>query len=162
MRTELNRRSLLSRGGTLAPLVGLGLLGGATAATADTGDTAENRLGSPLLGTWAVKVTFDIPNRPGEDGLFAFTADRICLGTTTGAGHLSLGSWRPTTQGFEFTFRHFMYADDDGSYTGEVRVQQSGRFTSATTWTASGTGTAFDTQGNQVAVVQSATAGTRY
>ncbi|MEV0998872.1 hypothetical protein [Nonomuraea sp. NPDC050202] len=160
MRTELNRRSLLSRGGTLAPLVGLGLLGGTTAAAADT-DTGESRL-SPLLGTWAVQVTFAIPNRPGESGLFAFTADRICVATTTGAGHLSLGSWRTTAQGFEFTFRHFMYADDDGSWIGEVRVQQAGRFTSAASWTASGTGTAFDTEGNQLQVVQSATAGTRY
>nr|WP_055501926.1 hypothetical protein [Nonomuraea pusilla] len=160
MRTELNRRSLLSRGGALAPLAGLGLLAGTTAAAADS-NTKESRL-IPLLGTWAVRVTFQSPNIPSEAGLFAFVADGIFFGSTTGAGHLSLGSWRPTSEGFEYTFRHFMYADDDGSWIGEVRVQQSGRFTSAGSWQASGTGTAFDTQGNQLQVVQSATAGTRY
>ncbi|MCA2228526.1 hypothetical protein [Nonomuraea aurantiaca] len=160
MRTELNRRSLLSRGGTLAPLVGLGLLGGATAATADS-STKEGRL-IPLLGTWAVQVTFQSPNIPSEAGLFAFVADGIFFGTTTGAGHLSLGSWHLTSGGFQYAFRHFMYADDDGRWVGEVRVQQNGKFTSANSWEASGTGTAFDTQGNQLQVVQSATAGTRY
>ncbi|MFS1299202.1 hypothetical protein [Streptosporangium longisporum] len=160
MRTDLNRRSLLSRGGALAPLAGLGLLAGTTPAAADSG-TKENRL-IPLLGTWAVQVTFQSPNRPPEAALFAFVADGIFFGSTTGSGHLSLGSWRLTSRGFEYTFRHFMYADDDGSWIGEVRVQQSGRFDSATSWRASGTGTAFDTQGNQLQVVQSATVGTRY
>ncbi|MCF6470021.1 hypothetical protein FAF44_16700 [Nonomuraea sp. MG754425] len=158
MRTDLNRRSLLSRGGTLAPLMGLGLLGGATAASADT--STEKKL-IPLLGTWAVKVTFEAPGREPEAGLFAFAADGIFFGTTTGAGNLDLGSWRITSSGFEFSFRHYMYTDDE-TWIGEVRVQQKGSFTSSTAWTASGTGTAYDTAGNQIAVVQSATAGTRF
>ncbi|MEV4471448.1 hypothetical protein [Nonomuraea sp. NPDC049504] len=159
MRTDLNRRSLLSRGGSLAPLVGLGLLAGATPAAAETG-AQESRL-LPLLGTWAVEVTFPSVNRPPEAGLFAFVADGVLVATTTGAGHLSLGSWRLASGGFSFSFRHFMYADDDGTWTGEVRIEQTGTFTSSS-WRATGTGTAFDTEGNQVAVVQSATTATRY
>lgn len=158
MRTDLDRRALLRRGGGLAPLVGLGLLAGAAPAAAESG--AQEGLRVPLLGTWAVEVTFEGLNRPPESGLFAFVADGVLLGTTTGAGHLSLGSWRLTSRGFSFTFRHFMY-DDSDTWIGEVRVQQSGTFTTSS-WQASGTGTAFDTEGNQLQVVQSATTATRY
>jgi hypothetical protein len=159
MSTNINRRRLLGQSAILAPLLGLGVLG--TTAQAGEPAAADAKLGS-LLGTWSVRITFPAnPALPEEFGLFAFTADRICFGTTTRALNLSLGSWKHTPPGFEYSFRQFTYTKDD-VLTGSVRVQQAGTFMSADSWTAQGTGTAYNLEGQPVAVLRSASAGTRY
>lgn len=157
MSVNMNRRRMLGQGALLAPLLGLGALTG----TAQAEESADAKLGD-LVGTWSMRITFPAnPNIPAELGLIAFTTDRICFGTTTRAQNLSLGGWKRTATGFEFDFRQFTYNTED-ELTGSVRVQQTGTFTSSTAWSAQGTGTAYDVNGQVVAVLQSVSTGTRY
>ncbi|WP_433261185.1 hypothetical protein ACQPZF_26130 [Actinosynnema sp. CS-041913] len=165
MRTTTTGRSPLGRASVMVPILALGLFTGPAAAVDRAGPgvpVAGQEAGAPVpLGNWAVVVTFVNPAIPPERGLFSFTVGGTCLGTTTRAQNLSLGQWRPATGGFDFSFREFTY-DDEEVWTGEVRVQQTGRMTSADSWTASGTGTAYDVAGNQVFQVETTTSGTRY
>src|SRR5689334_17494867 len=120
MTIDVNRRRLLGQGGMIAPLLGLGLLTGTAAAEA-AGAPEGAAVRTTLAGTWSVRVAFADPSIAGEMGLFAFTGEGICFCTTTRARHLSLGGWRTTDQGFEYSFRHFTY-NDAGDSIGEVHV----------------------------------------
>ncbi|CAA9448043.1 MAG: hypothetical protein AVDCRST_MAG66-4879 [uncultured Pseudonocardia sp.] len=160
MTTEIDRRRLLRQGSLMAPFLALGALGG-TAASASEPPAATGATHRSLIGAWAIRVTFTEDPVPPEVGLFAFTSDQLFYGTTSRSDTLGVGSWRTTRQGFGYAFRHLMH-DADGTWIGEVRAVQEGRMTSADTWSASGTGTVLDTEGREIAVRRTATAGTRY
>lgn len=164
MRTTATRKRHLGKVWLMAPVLGLSLLAGPAGAVervaAEPGATQEAKTPT-LTGNWAVRVTFTNPNIPAEAGLFSFSSAGTTTGTTTRAQNLTLGGWRNTSTGFELSFRHFTYNDAD-EWTGEVRVTQTGTMTSHNTWSSTGTGTAYDTTGKEVARVESAITGTRY
>ncbi|WP_410601137.1 hypothetical protein [Amycolatopsis sp. lyj-90] len=165
MTKGIDRRQLLRRGSLLAPLLGLGALASVSPAAAD--DTApKTGVLFPLIGTWTVQIGFPVnPDFPAETGLFAFTTEGMCLCTNTRVRDLGVGAWRPvplTVFGFTLSFRHNMVDPDTGTWLGTLRIEHQGAMTSATTWTAKGTGTAYDTNGKPTDVVQSTTSGVRF
>ncbi|WP_410601138.1 hypothetical protein [Amycolatopsis sp. lyj-90] len=160
MTNRLDRRWLLKQGGRLAPLIGLGALAAPAAASAGTA-TPPQRF--TLVGSWSVEITFPAnPAVPAVRGLFAFTSDKLLVCTNVRVRDLGTGTWKEVSNtGISYTFHHFMY-DEQGTWVGTMHVVQNGHLTSANTWTASGSGTSFDTSGNETGTIRSATTGIRF
>ncbi|TYB60589.1 hypothetical protein FXF51_30685 [Nonomuraea sp. PA05] len=156
MKETIDRRRLLTRSALLAPAAGVAALIGADAANADDAGTFSH----PIIGNWHVDIAFPGPNPP-EKGLFAFTNTGLMLCTNTRVRDLGLGKWRALSSSrFEFKFRHHMFMPD-GSWVGTLDILHTGTVT-ATSFTSSGTGTVYDTSGNQTETIASQTTAVRF
>lgn len=158
MKETIDRRRLLARSALIAPAAGLAsLMGAAEPANADE---AKGLLDHPIVGTWHVDITFPGPNPP-EKGLFLFTNTGLVMCTNTRVRDLGLGKWQAVSYSrINFTFRHHMFMPD-GSWIGTLDVAHSGSVTQKN-FSSSGTGTMYDTGGNQSEVVTSQAAGVRF
>ncbi|AGL16628.1 hypothetical protein L083_3118 [Actinoplanes sp. N902-109] len=113
-----------------------------------------------LAGSWAVNVTF--ADGSTERGLFAFNKDGVLICTTTGSRQTGIGVWEPGAGNkFRFTFREQAF-DDSGNFQFEIHINQQATLLSASSFTASGTGTAYDAGGNVLQSVTTSLSGTRY
>ncbi|TDC08179.1 hypothetical protein E1267_11245 [Nonomuraea longispora] len=155
MAKTIDRRRLLSRSAVLAPAAGLAALLSADVADADIEGRAHS-----LIGTWHVDIVFPGPNPP-EKGLFLFTNAGLVICTNTRIRDLGLGKWTARASSrFDFTFRHHMFMPD-GTWVGTLDIAHSGSVTQ-NTFSSSGTGTVYDTSGNQTETIESRTTAVRY
>ena len=157
MKETIDRRRLLTGSALLAPAAGLAALINGDAANAESAGKLD---GHPIVGTWHVDITFPGPNPP-EKGLFLFTNTGLVICTNTRIRDLGLGRWRALGKSrFDFTFRHHMFLPD-GSWIGTLDVAHSVTVT-RDTFTSSGTGTVYDTEGNLTETVTSQTSAVRF
>ncbi|MEV0388421.1 hypothetical protein [Nonomuraea sp. NPDC050643] len=129
------RMALVAAGGVLTLGSVAGLAGSAS------GDA--ERLRSPV-GTWAAVITLTSTNET-ERALFAIRADGSL--TVTDGRRTGLGTWQSTSTGFRYAFRHYT-VNAQGVFEWELRSVHDGQVTSSDTFTATGTGTAVDANGN--------------
>ncbi|MFG1706590.1 hypothetical protein ACFLIM_25680 [Nonomuraea sp. M3C6] len=140
----------------MAPAAGMAALFSADVANADIEGVGNHF----ILGTWHVDILFPGPNPP-EKGLFLFTNTGLVICTNTRVRDLGLGKWKPlSSTRFDYSFRHHMFMPD-GSWVGTLDVAHSGT-AAQNSFTSSGTGTVYDTSGNQTETVTSQTSGVRY
>ncbi|GHH72184.1 hypothetical protein GCM10017673_26870 [Streptosporangium violaceochromogenes] len=142
----------------LAPAVGMATLVGADTANAETTGAYNH----PIVGTWQVDILFPVGSgNPPEKGLFLFTGTNLVICTNTRVRDLGLGKWDLLDPfRFSFTFRHHMFMPD-GTWGGTLDIAHSGS-ASGNTFTSSGTGKAYDTNGKPTDSVSSRIAGVRY
>ncbi|WP_329430173.1 hypothetical protein OG339_18640 [Streptosporangium sp. NBC_01495] len=154
----INRRKLLAKGGILAPAAGLAAIIGADAANAGQAAGTAHR----IAGTWHVDISFPGPvGNPPEKGLFLFTETGAVICTNTRIRDLGLGKWLSISSSrFSFTFRHHMYGPD-GTWMGTLDIAHSGTVT-GNTFSSTGTGTVYNTDGTLSESVSSQVTGVRY
>jgi hypothetical protein len=156
MASRVNRRRFLSQAG-ITGLVGTGAaVGTRSKALAD-----DQRPLTPH-GAWSVAVTFPGAPTESEQGIIAFTVDGIVIESNTENRYAGLGSWAQAGGGgFVYGWREQLFLSD-GTLGLVLHVKQTATFTSATTFTSTGTGTAFDPAGNLLETLTSNITGTRY
>ncbi|GAA3675210.1 hypothetical protein GCM10022224_044330 [Nonomuraea antimicrobica] len=141
MSDKLGRRPGAGRRVALAAAAGALTL---TTVTGLAGSASGDTYGPSPVGTWAAVVTLPSTGQ-SERVLFAFRADGSL--TVNDGRRTGLGSWRPTATGFKYHFRHYT-VNAQGALEWELRNVTEGQVTSADVFTATGTGTAVDPNGN--------------